>query len=228
MWKRTTCAATVVGLAVLASLGFPRGGDARDPKLRHDVRQSGEARFYRVQGTVRRPVWTVSCRMPLRGCVARAPGLVLSVHDDGAVQLIGFAPHGAQIRAVTGGAARMMPDLFDAPVTSETLAMLGRPGNILIVETGAEVISRTALDGVAVVAAYLQWLHRASELGVRDARSWVLPDQTRPLADAPDVMQARAPQDPADWPHYVPRTKPQIEFAIRAQNGGSVYDDGGR
>ncbi len=228
MWKPATCLAAVLGVAIVGAVSFPANGDAQDPDIRHEIRQSGEARFYRVRGSSRRPLWTVSCRMPLRGCAARAPGVILSLHAEGTLRLLGFAPSGARISVLQDGAARLMPGLFQQPLDAETLAVLSRPDSVLIVENKDEVLSRTPVDGIDITAAYLLWLNGAAQAGVRDARIWIAPDGTPDPSAPTSVMSARAPQDPSLWPQHVPRTKPQIEFAIRAQEGGSFFDPSGR
>ncbi|KNG93647.1 hypothetical protein [Pseudaestuariivita atlantica] len=220
------CLLAFLGLAVTGSVAFPRGGGARESNILADIRTDGTAQFLSVNGTNRTPMWTVTCRVQLRGCTARAPGLVLTADRTGVVRLAGYAPWDARISALNYGTSRSIPKVFNEPVDDDVLAILARPGTSLVIERGEVVLLRTQTDGIAMVAAYLRWLARAADRGVRDARAWSAPVE-RATAGPSALLAAYAPVDPDFMPQPIPRTKPQVEFAIRAQNGASFFDPTG-
>lgn len=226
-------AASVFAVAVMASLGLaPERGHAQMPRVQAEIHPSGQALFF-VDETngARRALWKVQCRLPLRGCVGKADGLVLWVDHDMGVHLVGPAGPGARISLLIDDVTRDMPGLFSYGLDPHHLEELTPHNARVLIERNGIVLQETRVEGILDVASYLAFLKTGTARDSRDARLWLSATRRTPNAvDNPllDRYQAAEAQALQEYPHYVPETKPQIEFAIRAQEGVSFHGANGQ
>lgn len=209
-----------LGGALILSALLLRPGSAAPAELRSEISVDGPALFYAVSGEARRPLWAVHCRLRLRGCIARAPGLVLRLDEAGAPWLLAAVPPGARISLARRNTSQPLPGLLTAPLDPEVLARLSAPGAALIVEDAGQVILQSPTEGLTEVAAYLAWLASDNARTLGDARLWPKGGPLQPEAMTPEVLERFAVQDRRAREaarQLVPVTKPQSEFALRAQ-----------
>ena len=92
------------------------------------------------------------------------------------------------------------------------------------------MIQRTRTTALNPVVSYLRWVNGDTARTLRDARLWP-EDGTLNTAEMSDVVLERYEvlqrRRNEGLRQLVPSTKPQIEFAIQAQNGSSYYSSTG-
>ncbi|PYE85997.1 hypothetical protein [Pseudoroseicyclus aestuarii] len=168
-------------LVVLMLLLLPRlqetrplssSGDDAARRIVQHIDADGGARFLEEGPEGRRTVWTVTCRVPLRGCIARAPGLVLSMDNRRRPWIIASASPRAQLAIEAGGDRQPAPGLFGAPVPEALLEQLSLPDAALVIEEPDEPAQMLFTAGADSVAAYLGWLQGDAARRSRDARTW--------------------------------------------------------
>lgn len=225
--------AIVFGASILWTLAQPTQGQAEVPPshtLRAEIQPDGPALFYAVYDNRRYRIWSVNCRTPLRGCVARAPGLALRLDEQHRPWLIVPAALDARLSVQEGAQTRDLPHLMHRPLDPDAIDRLSRPKARLLIEEQGRVTAAIATEGMDEVLSYLAWLKSDKGRTLRDARLWprtgiLDPNQlTNPQLERLAAQQRYLEGNKAQ---HVPRTKPQIEFAIRAQDGASFFDGDG-
>lgn len=222
-------------LGVCAGLGLAGligpGQAAEPPRLVPQIAADGTAQFLWLRGAARSLGWSVTCRQPLRGCLARGQGgAVLWADGDGSVRL--GLPHaaGARLSVRRGNRMQDLGPLLDHPLAPETLDRLDQPDTWLVVEEQGAVALTLPVPGLADVAAYLRFLEGPVARTLRDARVWHRTGQLDPdsmeaaVLDRYRQVENRALQP---QPVLVPVTKPQSEFAQRAQGGQGLFTASG-
>ncbi|MDT0683175.1 hypothetical protein RM543_10795 [Roseicyclus sp. F158] len=167
-----------IALAALGGLGLASLGaaPARSPDpgwhLFAQIAAEGTARFVSVEEGLRRSAWTVSCRVPLRGCVARGPGIVLRLDGSQAPWLLGPITPGARISLDDGRRREALDGLFARPVPEALVARLSNRQVRLIIEEPGYRDRELTLAGLADVIDYLAWIETHEARTGRDARRW--------------------------------------------------------
>lgn len=221
----------LVCLALYLTPGLSQPNGPPKPRVLDEITVDGPAIFYEIDQDVRRELWSVDCRQPLRGCVARAPGLVLRVDEHQQPWLVAAAQHGARTSVQVVNFTQDAPFLLSRPLDAGMLDQLTRSNAFVVIEESGFVAQRTRSTGIAHVANYLAWLNTETARTLRDARLWpshgrlAVGDMTPEVLERYEVMQRRALEAHRQ---LVPATKPQVEFAMRAQNGQSFFSATGR
>lgn len=224
--------ALVLWGAIGASVGVGAGlasGAAAGPVTVARIQPEGSAAFALSPETP--PVWTVRCALPLRDCVARSGALVLRVGPDGSARLSAFTGGpDASITIRQSNRAYERNRLFSAPLHPDDVALLDAPSAMLVIDTPAAVILRSPTGGIAEVIAYLAWVQGPEAQLLRDARLWprdgTLDTSKMSVAVLERYMEAQRRMETGPET-LVPYTKPQVEFAIRAQGGEMATLAGG-
>ncbi|MGV6810778.1 MAG: hypothetical protein ACWA47_00905 [Brevirhabdus sp.] len=147
-------------------------------------------------------IWSLNCA-PETGCVALHDGFSLHVEPDGALRFTRDLPAKTRVSYLLDGMIADVPELFSAPVDPLLESYLIEGGHILI-EWQDEKVETLSLEGLAVISSRL-----------RDLTGRI------PHFDEPTIMlRYESLHDPVgDDPYvFLPATKPQIQFAIRAQD----------
>lgn len=230
MWKKICGLCLVVGIAGYYFLSGTRIEAATGFYLSDEISVDGPALFYGVNEDQRQELWSVYCAQPLRSCVARAPGLVLRIDEHGAPWLITVITPGARISIQSRNFTQDSPLLFSRKLEKNSIQSLMQEKSFVVIEEKGVVVLRTRTAGIDRVIDYLTWLRSSTARTLRDARLWPRNGDIRVQNMTPDVleryevMQRRALEAQRQ---LVPSTKPQIEFAIRAQEGSSYYSPKG-
>ncbi len=155
-----------------------------------------------------KPIWRIACPSI---CVGYNDAVTISLSDDKRLQMHRPVPEGARISLLHGQRTIDMPDLFTKPIPNDRVHDMSRGGHILI-EKDWKIATSFKTDGLSQVLSYLRW--RAA--GAQGA--W---PQTEQVATTSPFYHLQIEQERQYAPHdqLVPNTKPQIQFAIRAQNG---------
>lgn len=141
--------------------------------LRAEIQPEGPALFYAVHDDRRFRIWTVHCRTPLRGCVARAPGLAIRLDANHQPWLITSVAAEAQLSIKQGHRRpRRVTGLLSRPMDAQTIARLSAPLAQLQVEEGGSLVATTPTEGLDEVISYLAWLKSDTGRALRDARLW--------------------------------------------------------
>jgi hypothetical protein len=218
----------------MVALILPNWGTAKAEKPRwisHEIMIDGPALFYAVQEDIRHELWSVHCSQPLRGCVARAPGLALRMDRDLQPWLMAVAGPRARVSLQQRNFTQDIPGIFSTPLAPDLQTQLSRPDSFIVIEEQGQVVSRTRTEGLRQVVSYLRWVNGATARTLRDARLWPGESTLDPARMTPEVleryevMQRRRKEGQRQ---LVPSTKPQIEFAIQAQGGSSYYSATGQ
>lgn len=231
MWKKVLATCLIIGFCSYYTLAESQIKPSTGFYVTDEISIDGPALFYGVSGDQRRELWSVHCAQPLRSCVARAPGLVLSVDENGAPWLISVTPPGTRISMQTRNYTRNVPHLFNQALNADSIRRLSAEKAFVVVEENGSVVLRARTTGLNKVVDYLTWIRGSTARTLRDARLWPrngdirVQDMTPEVLERFEVMQRRALEAQRQ---LVPSTKPQIEFAIRAQNGDSYYAPDGR
>lgn len=221
------------GIVAVAILGltlalWPTAGPSSAETIA-EIDAGGSATFLRIDAETgeRDRLWTVQCRMPFQGCVARSNQAVLRLDDDGDARITAFAAETDRISVQVQNFTIDRPNIFSRPLSTEDIAILDTPGAFVVIETAAETQSRFSTHGISLVVEYLRWLNQTTPAPDRDAREFQITDhmQTEYGATPPELAHLMLAEQNAASPRWqlVPYTKPQIEFAIRAQGGESFH-----
>lgn len=156
------------------------------------------------------PHWIVQCPQPRRGCFGRTGPIVLTVDETGAVRLF-LDPHPkGQIALILEDYAYDLEDFLGNPLSPTWQDRLSDPEALLVAETEDAIAIERPLRGFELTLQQLRSLHKP--WAETDARAAPIEEAT-PL----DALAEAAETAQAGNPRLVPDTKPQIEFAIRAQ-----------
>ena len=214
--------AIVLGFALIAVLAEP----SRDATLDRiwDINSDGSAKLFVQTEKSRAVLWTVSCRVQLRGCVARGGAGNLWIDSNGQAVLVFPVPATARISVGWRNQVRDVPGLNGRPLRDESILLLAQQGAHLIAEDHDAVVFREPTTGIDEVIRYLKWLLTDEARVLRDASLY--PDMSVVPPEALDtevleryrIWQFRLESEPN---FTVPTTKPQLEFATRAQGGVS-------
>lgn len=204
--------------------------------IAYAISVDGPALFYIRSNAERRILWRVNCALPLRGCIAKANGLALSVDAKGRAYLFAAKPHGARVSLQMKNYALDSPALLNEALPEALISQIGKPKSFVLVESEGLVLLRTPTEGIDQVISYLRWINKPLARTLRDARLW--PDhQSRNSTNEKmsleslerlEILQRRHAAAPNRLSTLIPSTKPQIEFAISAQSGNSFYSNNGR
>ncbi|MEM1234939.1 MAG: hypothetical protein AAGH70_12520 [Pseudomonadota bacterium] len=147
------------------------------------------------------PYWIVQC--PGRPCFARSGPLVLALDDSGAALLF-LDPHpkDGTVSVMIADYAFELEPLLGTPLSPTWEARITDPRATLLSETGDAVATERKLQGIDLAIDHLRGV-----AGVTMADS---NGSLSALADAAEHSREGNPR-------LIPDTKPQIEFAIRAQ-----------
>lgn len=194
--------------------------------IEHDIHRDGSALFYAVVGARRIPVWSVSCRVFLRGCMARGDGIVLRLDADNNPRLLVACSGNGRISILRRNFREDADHITSQPLAEPSIERMSGPDAFLVVEEpdASPVYIRTV--GLNAVIGYLRWLDSAPARVLRDARLWPEDgalDLQAAGDEALDRFRLMELRDAAGPRYLVPSTKPQIEFAIRAQGGVSIF-----
>ncbi|MCX7560508.1 hypothetical protein OS190_13105 [Sulfitobacter sp. F26204] len=201
---------------------------ATHAEIGNDISASGSAMFYNVTSQGRLPVWSVTCRVPLRGCIARANGAVLHLDATGAPWLLVARSIQGSLWIQHQNLRRNADEITSRPLSDFAIGELSRPGAALLAEEPGLPSIRIATTGIDHVVRYLHWVESETARVLRDARLW--PDKgTLELNETEAAVLDRYLQreliETASPQYLVPSTKPQIEFSIRGQGGHSLTPD---
>jgi len=158
-----------------------------------------------------RLIWSVLCS-PDRACHGLHDGFTLQLGEDGHVTLARPLRYGLRVSYLVDGMIAQVPDLFNRPVGALLESYLDDEGHILI-EDEDDRVETIDLRGFSAIVAFL-----------RDMTGRQL------VGEQPTIMlRYESLHDPFSDDLYVflPATKPQIQFAIRAQ-GAVPFGPGNR
>lgn len=196
-----------------------------------EISPDGPAMFYSVENDVRRELWAVHCRQPLRDCVARADGLVLRLDEFRRPWLIAASGPKSRISIQTKNYSKDVESLFARPLNDALVEMLSQKDVFIVLEEDGSVLLRTRTTAIDQVADFLLWISSNTGRTLRDARLWPANGALNTTAMSPEVleryeiMQRRLTESQRQ---LIPETKPQVEFAVRSQGGASFFTPRGQ
>lgn len=199
--------------------------------MRYEVQTNGNALFLLESETRRRVIWTVNCRVPMQGCVARGQGILLWVDDAMGARLNSATGPGAKVSIDWNNRSRDQSGIFSKPLGREDVSRLSRSGTSLVIEENNFVTVRATTEGIDIVIDYLRWLKSNHARLARDARVWRHSENrvTQNLDSAVLERFRIATFQRGENPEIlVPVHKPQIQFAIegqKAENGADNSSD---
>lgn len=170
--------------------------------------------------------WSLSCDYRHGLCQAERDGLSLWGIRQGPSPRFHLRTRSGlperMVLILDDGTSLALTGAASATLDRETLELLARPGTRLWLEERGSRPRIVPLRGVgAVVAVFLRVLSDpASPTTVGSAR-----------AEAASLLERYQEEERArraPLPSPIPQTKPQVEFAIRAQGGVSIADSSGR
>jgi hypothetical protein len=156
--------------AVAVGVGLYR--PPSEPDLEVRIEPSGDAVFLVSRNDEFWHGWTISCPMPLRGCVARAPGAVLRLDSEARPWLATATSPRAVFFIGESSTRHDASALLTAPLPVATITRLSRSGGRLLVEEPGGKTRAIETAGLATVVRYLAWLQSDVGRGLRDARLW--------------------------------------------------------
>lgn len=155
--------------------------------------------------------WTVSCLPELQLCLATTDTLVLFLDDENKPHLLLKGPQPYRVSVLTGRRSHDLPQLTQRALTQNEIDLVDRAGAQIIlewVETPPKVVR---CDGIQKALGILRWLLHAPTPS--DQVSSTAPYLQR-YYEVQSVFEAPAAV-------FLPATKPQVQFALRAQSGQS-------
>lgn len=159
-------------IAIAVAVGVAEYRPASEPDLEVRIEPSGDALFLVSRNDGFWHGWTISCPMPLRGCVARAPGAVLRLDSDARPWLATAASPRAVFFIGDSQTRHDASSLLTAPLPMVTVSRLSRSGGRLLVQEPGGETRAIETAGLATVVRYLTWLQSDVGRGLRDARLW--------------------------------------------------------
>lgn len=233
--KKTLPGSGILALALIFYMvvvpGQSSSKETNDFYIADEIAIDGPALFYAVSQDIRQELWAVQCAQPLRGCVARAPGLVLRIDDNFEPWLLSVSQPNARVSLQSRNYTKDIPHLFTRALSDDLIHSLSDEKSFVVLEENGRVIQRTRTTGLDQVVDYLKWINGNTGRTLRDARLWPrnedirIQDMSEEVLERYAVMQRRALERQRQ---LVPATKPQVEFAIRAQEGTSFYSSTGQ
>ena len=157
-----------------------------------------------------KPSWIIQCPRP-RACIGRSGAMVLTVDTKGNARLH-LEPHpSGSVALLVNKRAHELESVLGVPLSEAWIDRLSDPKAILLVEFDEATAQERTIQGFDIAHSHLLEMN-SPEL------SQILRRQTRngdvtplhALAETAETVQTASPR-------LVPHTKPQIEFAIRAQ-----------
>lgn len=168
------------------------------------------------------PEWELHCDpLPARLCLARAANVWLWVEHRMTghhITRLAVTPTsvGARISILVGDRLRDAPGLLTQPVNEEMLKALSPASAELVVSTPGGAAARFPVGGAHLAASAILWWYDTyhTEIG-----KWPGPELATPEAPPLERYQSEERRRGSAPEIYLPATKPQIQFAIRAQGG---------
>ncbi len=211
-------------LAFLFGFFSPAQGDTpRDLNTKNfiiRIEKHGDAVFFQKQRAIISRRWTISCHVARNGCSARNGPLRLRLDSSSRVWLSAMTPLGSRISIQVRNLAYDTPDLFSSPLTDDYMRLLSITDAFLNVEIALDDSLHVSTTGLDLVVGYLRWVGDPENHPMNDAREW---QPIRQLANEKDQVSSlehhrfQSSLEYAANRRIIPYTKPQIEFAIRAQ-----------
>ena len=224
---RVFLAASIASLSVVSSyLAPPRTATASEFYISDEISVDGPAIFFGVSGASRQKLWSVYCTQPMRGCMARSRGLVLRVDDLGNARLMAATLPGTRISILERNFSQDRPTLFAQQMDAALVDVLSKEDTFVVLEDDDQIVLHSPTTGIDRVIHYLSWLQSPTARTLRDARLWPRKGELTTQNMTPEVLrryqiiQRRAVDAKRQ---LIPYTKPQIEFAIKAQGGRSFF-----
>ncbi len=184
-----------LGAVIVLMIGvyfFPRA-DTSDQEtaayLANEITLDGQAIFYLVQEDIRKELWSVHCRQPMRGCVARTSGLVLRLDENAQPWLLAAVSHKARISLKQKNYTQDGQGLFSKPLTPSNISRLSTDESFVVIEENGVVLHRIRTTGLAELVSYLTWIHSETARTLRDARLWPRNDSLSVQNMTPEVLQ---------------------------------------
>lgn len=160
------------------------------------------------------PHWIVQCPGASTGCFARSGNIVLTLDSNGVARLfLDPHPEGTVALFLIDFAYEIDP-IIGEPLSDTWISRLSDPAAKIVAETDSFVTSERAVEGFDMALAHLKLIN-TSQAAFEALKED--PQQT-PL----DALEDSAETARAGNPRLVPDTKPQVEFAIRAQIDGPI------
>ncbi len=213
---KTYFASYIILLSILCS-------SATAGPIAADIDPTGNAVFYDSSRGSEFPLWQVRCEQPLKSCAAFKENMAFLLYLGGP-RLLFTDQEQTRISIAVGRRAQDVPNLARDPLSNYLLEILSKPDARIILEAAdGQLLSEIYPTGFVEVLSYLRWIETSETEQITDARQW--PQNTAILRSDENEAQIIAHHDDfqrrheIDMPIHIPFTKPQIEFAIRAQNG---------
>lgn len=148
-------------------------------------------------------LWSMDCS-DAGNCIAQHPGLQVAITPSGQVALLGNFPQDARLSYLLDGMIADTPRVFSEPIDALLESYLVEGGQLLI-ETPDENVEILDLTGFDAIVALL-----------RDLSGRHLIEEQPTIMSRYESLHHSSKDDPYV---FLPATKPQIQFAIRAQGG---------
>jgi len=184
------------------------------------VEKRGDAVFFLKRTAIISRSWTVSCRVALGGCSAKNGPLRLRLDSGSRVWLSVMTPIESRISIQVKNVAYDTPGLFSRPLKDDHIRLLSKTGASLNVEQAFDDSLNASTAGLDLVVRYLKWVRDPEIRFKNDAREWQPNKQQANESENVSVLEHHGMQNLSDQApnrRIVPYTKPQVEFAIRAQ-----------
>lgn len=184
------------------------------------IHASGNALFFDKYKNERRLLWTVTCRVPMEGCIARGQNILVWVDGELQPRLTSALAPGGRIFLINGNKKKELPLILSRPLDDETVRNLSRNGVELIIEERQIITQRSRTHGIDSIVSYLRWLKSNEARLSKDARLWQKDDGLflgRSNASPLERFRIAAFQRGDNPELLVPVDKPQIQFAISGQ-----------
>jgi len=181
------------GLFVIGAIAIFRGDSAPDSEdgyyLANEITLDGQAIFYVVQNDIRKELWSVHCRQPMRGCVARTGGLVLRLDEHAQPWLLAAVSPKARISLQSEHYVQDGAGLFSEPLTARKISRLSTRESHVIIEENGTVLHRMRTTGLNDLVSYMRWINSETAHTLRDARLWPRNDSLSIQNMTPEVLQ---------------------------------------
>ena len=182
-----------LGVILLAAVYFYPRSDTTEMSdgyyLANEITLDGQAIFYVVQDDIRKELWSVHCRQPMRGCVARTGGLVLRLDENAQPWLLAAASPQARVSIEQKNHIQDGKGLFSSALTPRRIARLSSRESHVIIEENGVVLHRIRTTGLDELVSYMTWIHGETARTLRDARLWPHNDSLNIQNMTPEVLQ---------------------------------------
>lgn len=189
-----------------------------------EITQRGDARVYLSGPSKTGPEWRVLCQGVMQNCIALHESLVFWRGRDGAFYVSLRRETDARLAIRQPNALRDIVDPWTKPLSEAALRAMRQKNAELVTSSADKTLTQIDAPAVYAIAQYLTWMASPAAQDGQDARTW-------PRRAGEDL--SLTPPHPGDhhtaWQRnhetppaqLVPVTKPQSEFALRAQGGTS-------